>query len=379
MNSARELKIPAIPVEQPIGTFYLASIPAHELVEMASADLRRMESELDRYVGIQRQLNPARVTEIGKFVNSVDATFPTSVVLSIRGDCASFDPKLGVLTLKEGQDEETGNYVEWDRIANILDGQHRVEGLKSFAGETFAVPVSIFVDADIADQAYIFATVNLAQTKVNKSLVYDLLDYAKARSPQRSAHDIVVALDGYPKSPLFEKIKRLGTATPGRDGTETLAQATVVNSLLPLISKDPETDRFDLAKGKKVSAELSSYAATPLRYLWVEEKDTTIAKILFEYFSAVRNRWPDAWGSMQKGAILTRTNGFRALMKFFRLVYLKERRQADPDRPVVKSESYAKYFERVELEDDDFNSNKFLPGTSGETQLFNKLREDAIG
>jgi len=33
----------------------------------------------------------------------------------------------------------------------------------------FDVNVSIFVDADIADQATVFATVNLAQTKVTEA------------------------------------------------------------------------------------------------------------------------------------------------------------------------------------------------------------------
>jgi DGQHR domain-containing protein len=368
----------AIPVEQPIGVFFLASIPARDLVEISSADLRHMEQELDRYVGIQRELKADRVAEIGKFVNSVDATFPTSVVLAVKSSCATFDEKRGTLTLHEGIDESSGEPIPLGKVANILDGQHRVEGLKALVEhETFDVPVSIFVDADIADQAYIFATVNLAQTKVNKSLVYDLLDYAKARSPQRSAHEIVVALDGAQKSPLYQKIKRLGTATPGRQpGVETLAQATVVNAILPLISRDPETDRFELAKGKKLSLKDVRYESTPLRHLWIKERDTDIARILFEYFAAVKEQWPEAWDSKERGAMLARTNGFRAFSKFFKLVYLRERPVADLENPIVSRSRYSKYFSRVKLESESFNSMYFLPGTSGETSLFNQLRRD---
>lgn len=371
--------IPAIQVQQPIGVFFLASIPAKDLVEISWADLRHMEQELDRYVGIQRELKTDRVAEIGNFVNSVDATFPTSVVLAVKSSCVSFDEKKGMLTLHEGVDESTGEPIPLEKVANILDGQHRVEGLKSLEEhDTFDVPVSIFVDADIADQAYIFATVNLAQTKVNKSLVYDLLDYAKARSPQRSAHEIVVALDGAQKSPFYQKIKRLGTATPGRaPGTETLAQATVVNAILPLISREPETDRFELAKGKKLSLRDIRYESTPLRHLWIKERDTEIARILFEYFLAVKDRWPAAWDSREKGAMLARTNGFRAFSKFFKLVYLRERPELDSDNPVVPRAKYSKYFAKVNLDDDSFNSTNFLPGTGGETALFNQLRGDS--
>lgn len=379
MKNKKELKpFRAIPVEQPIGIFYLASIPAADLVEISWADLRHMEKDLDRYVGIQRELKDDRVAEIAKFVNSIDATFPTSVVLAVKSSCAIFDERTGRLTLREGIDESTGEIIPLERVANILDGQHRVEGLKGLTDHsTFDVPVSIFVDADIADQAYIFATVNLAQTKVNRSLVYDLLDYAKARSPQRSSHDIVVALDSAEKSPFYKKIKRLGTATPGRSpGVETLAQATVVNSILPLISKDPEADRFDLAKGRKLQSRDVKYEAAPLRTLWIKERDTEIAKIFFEYFLAVRDRWPDAWHSQEKGAMLARTNGFRAFSKFFKLAYLRERPELDLETPVVSRSRYAKYFSKVNLEDHDFNSSNFVPGTSGETALYNQLRQD---
>src|SRR6185436_13580442 len=82
-------------------------------------------------------------------------------------------------------------------VAHILDGQHRIEGLKNgFSdphsnADRFELNVVIFVDLDMDDQSMVFATVNKAQTKVNKSLVYDLFAYAKTRSPQRTAHSIV--------------------------------------------------------------------------------------------------------------------------------------------------------------------------------------------
>lgn len=363
------ISIPAIRVVQPIGEFFSAVISAQQLVAISYADMRRIESDLDRYVGIQRKLDGARVEEISKFVASSDATFPTSIVLAVPGACVEFDEKRGRLTLAPGEDE-SGASIPFAEIAKILDGQHRVEGLKSVTG-VFDVPVSIFVDADIADQAYVFATVNLAQTKVNKSLVYDLLDYAKARSPQKSAHEIAVALDGFEGGPFYQMIKRLGTATPGRaPGRETLAQATFVGSLLPLISRKPEDDRYALAKGRKVKAESQDYQKTPLRFLWVAERDADVAKILVNYFSAVQERWPDAWVSRERGHILPRTNGFRALMRLLHLIYLKERPFADPEKPIVSKQRFRALFDKIDLDDDDFHKDEFVPGTGGETALF---------
>jgi DGQHR domain-containing protein len=111
----------------------------------------------------------------------------------------------------------------------------------------FGLSVTIFIGSDIADQAYIFSTVNLEQTKVSKSIVYDLFELAKTRSPQKTAHNIAVALDRDERGPFYQRIKRLGFATVDRK-FETITQATFVENLLPLISPDPKEDR-DLVSG----------------------------------------------------------------------------------------------------------------------------------
>ena len=78
-----------------------------------------------------------------------------------------------------------------DNVARIINGQHRIAGLKSLRSRGFYVNVTRYiVDMDISDQANVFSTINLAQTKVSRSLVYDLYAYAKARSPQKTCHDI---------------------------------------------------------------------------------------------------------------------------------------------------------------------------------------------
>lgn len=378
MNMRTEVYVPVLEVDQPIGRFYVGVMSARDLLDVSYTDMRTIESDLDQYVGIQRTLSTKRVKEIAEFVKSIDATFPTSVVLAIRGDSAELIEKNGTTKLRifEGADGDDGKKILLGATASILDGQHRVEGLKeSERLDDFQVPVSIFVDADIADQAYIFATVNLAQTKVNKSLVYDLLDYAKARSPQKSAHDIAVAMDKYEKSPFRQIIKRLGAATPGRTG-ETLAQATVVNGILPLISKKPEQDRYDLARGRRIYADDTTYEETPLRHLWVSGRDGDIAQILLQYFLAVKETWPKAWDSRDRGQILARTNGFRAFIRLFKNIYLKEKPSLNEGHPVVTVDQFQTHLRKSQLTDADFNSHMFAPGTSGETALYKRLREE---
>lgn len=365
--------LPVIEVKQPIGSFYAGVMSFSDLIEISSSDMRRIESGKDQFVGIQRKLRQDRVQEIGNFVQSIDATFPTSVVLSVPGVCSAYDESSGRLTLKEYVNEMGELEVPFRKIANILDGQHRIEGLKALgSGDVFDIPVSIFIDPDASDEAYIFATVNLAQTKVNRSLVYDLLDFAKARSPQKSCHDVAVALDKFETSPLRGMIKRLGTATPGRSG-ETLAQATVVVSLLALMTTNADEDRYALAKGK-APARTTNYQRTPLRPLWLDENDSHIARVLINYFAAVEDKWPKAWATRERGHILPRTNGFRALMRFLHNAYLHLRPQESSSRNVVTRDEFASLFQDMPDDPDRFHVDFYAPGTSGETALYKDFR-----
>ncbi len=373
-----ELPLDCIKVSQPIGDFYIASIPWQQLREITFADVRRLEKEardVETYLGIQRPLNKKRVSEIGEYVNTADACFPTSVILAVEAHCVRYDEgsKKIVLTNFYNQDTPDLNRSRV-QIAKVLDGQHRIEGLGALkSGVPFDINVSIFIDMDIENQAYVFSTVNLAQTKVNKSLVYDLFEYARSRSPQKTCHNVAVALDSLKNSPLQGKIKRLGSATDGRFG-ETLTQATVVENLMGYITTSAVKDRDEFLRGRKprraTPAELIS---TPFRNMFLEEKDLEIADILLYYFSAVRQRWPEAWTSSTRGWMLNRTNGFRALMRFLKPAY----RSLATRTEIPSQEAWLELFKKVSLNDADFTVENFEPGTSGETKLFKRLLEDS--
>ena len=372
-----ELALDCLKVSQPIGDFYIASVPWQQLREITFADVRRLEKEardVETYLGIQRPLNKKRVTEIGEYVNTADACFPTSVILAVDAHCVRYDEKSKKIILTNFQSQEA---PELNRsrvqIAKVLDGQHRIEGLGALRpGTSFDINVSIFIDMDIENQAYVFSTVNLAQTKVNKSLVYDLYDYAKSRSPQKTCHNVAVALDSLENSPLHGKIKRLGSATDGRFG-ETLTQATVVENLIGYITTSAVKDRDDFMRGRKPKIAVpSELVVTPFRNLFLEEKDLEIADILLYYFSAVRQRWPEAWASSARGWMLNRTNGFRAFMRFLRPAYRLLGARAE----VPSQDAWLDLFNKVSLVDADFTVENFEPGTSGETKLFKRLLND---
>jgi DGQHR domain-containing protein len=359
---------------QPVDDIFIGAIPFKTLIRISYFDVRRVlqeERDVERYLGIQRPLEDRRVKALSDYVNFKDASFPTSIILAMDEDYAQFDESNNTMTVSNIKDTEDQPSIPIAKIARVLDGQHRIAGLSSFRGETFDVPVTIFVGADISDQAHIFATVNLEQTKVQKSLVYDLFSLARTRSPQKTCHNAAVALDRDPKGALYKRIKRLGFATEGRI-FEPITQSTFVESLMPYISDSPKADRDRLLRNEKLEKIYGDELfKMPFRNLFIEEKDIEITEIVFNYFSAVRMKWPEAWNDRGRGMMLNRTNGFRALMRFLRNAYLDI---ASPGDVPSDKKFFDRVFSRINLSDQDFTTDNFVPGSGGEARLFRILR-----
>lgn len=370
MPDTKSITVKALRVRQPIGDFFVVAMKAEELVAVSYADVRQMEkNDLDTYIGINRRLALNRVKQLKSYVKTHDATFPTSIILAVKSENARYDEKSATLQLMSKEEGGLG------QIAKIIDGQHRIAGLEALGpNDHFELSVAIFVGADIATQANIFATVNLAQTKVNRSLAYDLLDYERKRSPQKSAHHIAVALDQIKHSPFHRRIKRLGLATTGRYG-ETLTQAVVVEMLLKLTTNDPMADRDTFFKRLRIQKpSLQELKKMPFRGLFLEGNEEDITRILLQYFGAVRSTWPMSWDALEeKGNVLPKTNGFRALMRFLPLAYVHIVEEAFGTVP--EQRQFESILAKVELEDKDFNVDNFPPGTSGESRLHGFLKK----
>jgi DGQHR domain-containing protein len=370
-----EITFDCIQAQQPIGDLYIASIPYRDLIKFTYFDVRRVvsaERDVEKYLGIQRPISRHRLKDLEAYVNFVDATFPTSVIVAVNdGSYASFDKSKKRMTLRNYRLDEPEPSIAIRNLGRVIDGQHRIAGLESFSGERFDVSATVFIEADIADQAHIFSTVNLEQTKVNKNLVYDLYELARTRSPQKTCHVVAVTLDRDPESPFYGRIKRLGFATEGAD-FEPVSQATFVEGLMQHITADPKGDRDTLLRGetppKATGDEVFRFV---LRNLFVEGKDIQIISLMYNYFSAVRERWPDAWSERGRGYMLNRTNGVKALLRFFRHAYTKI---AHPGDPASKDKFLDRVFRNIALTDGDFTTENFVPGTSGEARLYRVLR-----
>ena len=360
MLEADDVTMRAIPVEQPIGKFFVGVMDSEDLIAISYADVRTMVRDIESFAGIQRPLSTSRVKELQQYVTTVDATFPTSIILAIPEKHARYDPQQGVLRITRD-----------DSVAKIIDGQHRIDGLKGYDGDRpFQLNVTIFVEMEMEDQAMVFATINLKQTKVNKSLAYDLYEYATTPSPQRTCHNIAKLLNGKRDSPFEGKIKILGTASG--QPAETITQAAFVDQLAEFLSWDMMDDRDRLKRGKRLlpadtERRKGKYIFRPLL---MREEDAIIARILWNYFSAVRTRWPTAWDEKRAGNVLNRTTGFMALMRFLRPAYKSLVGEASP---LVSTEDFERVFAGIPLTDNDFSPERFQPGGSGPKELYETM------
>jgi len=361
MTTPGLLEFPCIEVTQPIGTFYIGSLDNNIIQKIAWADVRRIEGdrrEVEIISGLQREINKTRVNKIAAYVKTIDATFPTSIILAIKEEDATFDVERNVMSVRDGVD-----------VAKIIDGQHRIRGLQNFLEGKFQLNVAIFVEMEPQDQAIVFSTINLTQTKVSKSLVYDLFELVEARSPQKSCHNIARVAHYSKESPFEGRIKILGRARDKEN--ELLTQAGFVEPLLALISTNPLQDSDDLKRGrmlKKTTTDETKARRLVFRNLFIMKEDDVIALNVLNYFNVVRQKWPDEWNMVRPGYILNRTTGYRGFMSVLPLICI----ELGLDREIKKSEFEAA-LARTTLRKEDFTTEQFPPGTAGERALANRL------
>lgn len=298
------IKMFLIETIQPIGTFYIGKVNSTELIKMSHAISRSSGN------GVQRDLKKRRTKEISGYCKDPDATFPTPIILAVNSTSLKEQIKLleGTNYIYEAIFNESSA-----PFAEILDGQHRLEGIKLAENFECDMSVAIMFDLTEEEKAYIFSTINSNQEKVDRSLIYELFELSIDRSPYKTCHEIARSMNSDNSSPFYGKLKMLGKAETQR---ETLSQGTFVDYLCKLISKNPKDDMIKL-KNKET---LEEDDACVLREFFIDEKDEVILKIITNYFSAVKETFPIEWEDSTK-YILSKTAGYGALLKAFPEIY----------------------------------------------------------
>lgn len=244
---------------KPAQHFYLFSLPARELRSLSGIARRMAKDAAPRTedLGIQRQHDPERSEEIGRFV---EYGFPWSTLSDAKRESAEFHDLrkpgwlptavvLNVLTkadrrngseVAEGDlaaviDSDTGPrlqlpYEKWSPNWSpaklppfeIIDGQHRLWAFGGAANlANFELPVVAFVGLDISWQAYLFWTINIKPKRINPSLAFDLYPLLRSEDwlerseghivyRETRAQELTEILWSFPESPWYDRINMLG-------------------------------------------------------------------------------------------------------------------------------------------------------------------------
>lgn len=309
-----EIEFPVLTATQPIGTFYVGVVSASDLYQIAKADVRQLaDAAVGRaasgdvfaeYMGIQRPLDPKRVIEIRDYVRTVDASFPNAIIVAV--DSQNVEVSDGRMRIRREPN-----------VARIIDGQHRLAGIGNGTALDFDLIVTVFLDMEVEEQAYLFATINTKHVKINPSLAADLLEFSSVETPEKVAHNIAKLFNSESKSPWFRQIKMLGRKDELSAGIIT--QSTFTREIIDLmydstqhhvvrdILKRANGDRRNLSRDVHIDTE--SY---PFWEFYVLARDDAIFRILSNYFRAFADVFVKEWGNPEY--ILSKTIGYGAMM-----------------------------------------------------------------
>jgi len=342
------IEVKALRVEQPIGVYYVAILPARVLLDVAfsdvlSASLIEEEGcyELD---GTQRLVQPKRLQVIADYINRADSAFPNSIILA-----ANYRKEDGLIEDDDEEDasgqrmpnnrwsiEESDDYCilripTREKLAAIIDGQHRLFSFAHARPQRLDMNLicSIFLDLPKPFQASLFATINSTQKPVDKSLTYELFGYNVEEeeesfwSPDKLAVFFTRRLGTDEKSPLKGQIviapkKDAALARLAQGARWKVSTAVIVEGIMRLYTSNPKKDSTNLLEGKRRRrSELGGMRKdkSPLRDVYLSNSDAVIYTMTLNYLIACEAVF---WKNASEGSFITKTVGVQALFDILR-------------------------------------------------------------
>ena len=271
-------------IEMTMGTVKIYTFPMQvkDLVKVSYVAVRGRDEEEG---AVQRVLNRKRISSIKQYILDGNMFVNTFVLNWIDTNYKPYflDGKVEIPLV--------------DSVAQLLDGQHRLEGLKEAIkieqniGEK-QVLVSMVIGLGTKEAARIFININSEQKPVPKSLIFDLYgvtDDDKKFAITRS-DDIAKELNENVDSPYYNLIKYPGNPR----GKGKIDLSTVVSTLKKYVDVD----------GKFVDNNI---------------KDLSFqSQIIINYFNAIKYHWDEEgfWGNSSQNVFL-KAAGFVAALEFF--------------------------------------------------------------
>lgn len=376
----------AIKIAQPLCDFYITSIKAKDLIEVSFSEQLQYTDDNGKLQGNQRNIDKKRLKEIGRYIDSVEMSFPNSIIIAanynengeiiddenLRWDFFKVDENLYKITIPTNA-----------KLAAVIDGQHRLNGfnneyITNTARLEVDLPCSIFFDLPNSYQAFLFATINGNQKRVDKSLALEQFGFNVDDEPQHTWTPEKLAVYytrklNFKESPLSGHIiiapkisKELKTQVFKEEREWTISTATIVDGILGLITSNPKRDRVEMAQeniwGKRSRSMVDKFKSdkSPLRKEYLSKEDDYIFEIIKNFLEAVKET---VWRDFNPKSYIFKTVGVQALFDFLKRILLKER--------IEEKEDFIKYL--TPALDYDFSSSAVQASGIGRKDIRNTL------
>ena len=307
-------KLNYIKLEQPIGDMFLVKMRATQVASIAASRTRKSYND---HSGIQRKLDPYRIKSIAEFCKTKNAMFPTPIIVSASSDYFKINAEESTLAIPEIGEEE-------NKFCSIVDGQHRLEGLKeSGVIEKFELLVSFVFDTDPSRDAFLFSTINGNQKPVSRSLIYDLYGLSRSRTVEKTCNKVMRSLNGEDntRSELSGKIKMLGYKDDfSQNGI--VSQAAMIKNLMKLITDKSERDNIDIEFGRELQ-HLDSRQYI-FRDNFIKGDDNFIIQENIDFFNSWIKRLSEVKEKYNQNEYkqFEKTIGFSVSYRIFQILYL---------------------------------------------------------
>lgn len=368
------LKLKVIEIKQPFGVFYATKMDSDQLLKIAEAEPYRI-LENGEYAGSQRSRNDKRLTEIAEYLKGVESALPNSIIIAGNTNSNEDDDRWKIVK----ENDDTFLIIPKLEInGSIIDGQHRVNGFKLLnesQRKKYELLCSVYLNIPNPYQAFLFATINMNQKKVDKSLAYELYGYNldEENSEQWSSEKLAVFLTrklNLDENSIFhnhiivaaENEEALFDVSP-KNQDWFVSTASIVEGILSLISSNPKKDRDKLQQlsitDRKRKMLISD--STPLRQYFLDSNDKLIYLIVLNFFNASHCLL------YKKNSYIFKTIGIQSQFNLLKNLLVKFL-EIDKDISVAYFKNHLKSCEEI-----DFSDNFYTASGVGKTRINNSL------
>jgi DGQHR domain-containing protein len=292
--SSSELCLLALEVRQGNRCLYQFSLDGKQLAEVTTVS--RIHRDGDKRVGgYQRPEALKHVKAIRTYLESPEPLMPNALVVAFdtrvrfepvgRRSASSYST-IGTLILPALRSTGDGEKLGW-----VVDGQQRSAALRDADIDRFPVPIVAFITDDLREQRAQFILVNNTKP-LPKGLIHELLPATDGELPamlarKRYPAKLLEVLNYLPCSPMLEAI-RTPTMPQGRikdNSVLKMLESSISDGALYRF-RDPETGEGDTSK---------------------------MVETLCNFWTAVKEIWPQAWDLPPRKSRLTHGVGISAL------------------------------------------------------------------